>query len=60
MSKHTKAGRKRSFRFHADPAAGSLLRVLMAYKRRNAMPRITAASLGTISAYVSGLRDFIR
>ena len=40
MSKHTKAARKASFRFHAHPASEAVLRVLRAYKRR-AMQRRT-------------------
>lgn len=37
--KHTKAARKASFRFHANPAAEEVLRVLRARKRRVRQPR---------------------
>lgn len=36
MSKHGKAARKASFRFHANPASEAVLRVLRAHKRRRA------------------------
>lgn len=37
--KHTKAARKASFRFHANPASEEVLRVLRAYKRLHRRPR---------------------
>lgn len=52
MSKHGKAARKASFRFHANPASEAVLRVLRAYKRRNATRPSYAVSVRVVGAWV--------
>lgn len=52
MSKHSKAARKASFRFHANPASEAVLRVLRAYKRKKAFPIVYATSVRVVGAWV--------
>lgn len=58
--KHTKAARKASFRFHANPASEEVLRVLRAYKRRKSRPCVHVMSASVVAVFVQGLRDLIR
>lgn len=50
--KHTKAARKASFRFHANPASEAVLRVLRAYKRREKLRASYAVSVRVVGVWI--------
>lgn len=52
MSKHGKAARKASFRFHANPASEAVLRAVQAYKRRHGTRPLYAVSVRVVGSWV--------